>query len=167
MEKLTLNTSYYFLNMCVEEEEFVKKGANLLKYTNGTYFSAKVTFENNGNLKIGMSASCEIIIEKAENVVAVPLEAVQTSYGGKYVIVVNDDGSTSEVSVETGISNDAYIQIKSGISEGTTVQMIESSTSSQTSGVMGFEKSSFRGGMSESSNFNGGVAPTEMKPNMP
>ena len=32
MEKLTLNTSYYFLNMCVEEE-FVKKGANLLKYT--------------------------------------------------------------------------------------------------------------------------------------
>ena len=27
MEKLTLNTSYYFLNMCVEEEEFVKKGA--------------------------------------------------------------------------------------------------------------------------------------------
>ena len=160
MEKLTLNTSYYFLNMCVEEEEFVKKGANLLKYTNGTYFSAKVTFENNGNLKIGMSASCE-------NVVAVPLEAVQTSDDGKYVIVVNDDGSTSEVSVETGISNDAYIQIKSGISEGTTVQMIESSTSSQTSGVMGFEKSSFRGGMSESSNFNGGVAPTEMKPNMP
>lgn len=152
--------------MCVEEE-FVKKGANLLKYTNGTYFSAKVTFENNGNLKIGMSASCEIIIEKAENVLAVPLEAVQTSDGGKYVIVVNDDGSTSEVSVETGISNDAYIQIKSGISEGTTVQMIESSTSSQTSGVMGFEKSSFRVGMSESSNFNGGVAPTEMKPNMP
>ena len=45
--------------------------------------------------------------------------------------------------------------------------MIESSTSSQTSGVMGFEKSSFRGGMSESSNFNGGVAATEMKPNMP
>lgn len=166
MEKLTLNTSYYFLNMCVEEE-FVKKGANLLKYTNGTYFSAKVTFENNGNLKIGMSASCEIIIEKAENVVAVPLEAVQTSDDGKYVIVVNDDGNTSEVSVETGISNDAYIQIKSGISEGTTVQMIESSTSSQTSGVMGFEKSSFRGGMSESLNFNGGVAPTEMKPNMP
>lgn len=40
MEKLTLNTSYYFLNMCVEEEEFVKKGANLLKYTNGTYLTA-------------------------------------------------------------------------------------------------------------------------------
>lgn len=28
MEKLTLNTSYYYLNMCVEEEEFVKKGEN-------------------------------------------------------------------------------------------------------------------------------------------
>ena len=82
--------------------------------SNGSYFSAVVTFDNNGNLKIGMSATCEIIIERAENVVAVPLEAIQTSDEGKYVIVV-DGNSTSEVAVETGISNDAYIEIKSGI----------------------------------------------------
>lgn len=97
--------------------------------SNGSYFSATVTFDNNGNLKIGMSASCEIIIEKAENVVAVPVEAIQTSDEGKYVIVVNSDGSTSNVNVETGISNDAYTEIKSGIEEGTTVQMMESSGS--------------------------------------
>lgn len=114
--------------------------------SSGSYFSAKVTFENNGNLKIGMSASCEIIIEKAESVVALPLEAVQTSDDGKYVVVVNNDGSTSEVSVETGISNDAYIEIKSGISEGTTVQMTESATSSQTGGEMNFERGNFNGG---------------------
>lgn len=101
--------------------------------SNGSYFEAVVTFENNGNLKIGMSATCEIIIEKAENVVAVPLEAIQTSDSGKYVIKVNDNGSTSEVSVETGISNDAYIEIKSGISEGDTVQMTESDSSSSSS----------------------------------
>lgn len=104
--------------------------------SNGSYFNAIVTFENNGNLKIGMSATCEIIIEEAENVVAVPLEAIQTSDTGKYVIVVNSDGSTSEISVETGISNDAYIEVKSGITENTTVQMTESENSSNSNNFM-------------------------------
>jgi hypothetical protein len=123
--------------------------------SSGSYFTAQVTFENNGNLKIGMSATCEIIIEKAENVVAVPLEAIQTSDDGKYVIVVNKDGSTSNVSVETGISNDAYIEIKSGISENTTVQMSESSSSTSTS------KGGFSGGMEGNmNNGGGGFSPT-------
>lgn len=39
-EKLSLNTSYYFLTMCVENEEVVKKGENILKYTNGKYLVA-------------------------------------------------------------------------------------------------------------------------------
>ena len=40
MEKLALNTSYYYLSMCVEEEEYVKKGDSLLKYSNGKYLVA-------------------------------------------------------------------------------------------------------------------------------
>lgn len=106
--------------------------------SSGSYFSSTVTFENNGNLKIGMSASCEIIIESAENVVAVPLEAIQTSDEGKYVVVVEKNGETSNVTVETGISNDAYIEIKSGITEGTTIQMTESSVSNSNNGFGNF-----------------------------
>ena len=120
--------------------------------SNGSYFSATVTFDNNGNLKIGMSATCEIIIERAENVVAVPVEAIQTSDEGKYVIVVNSDGSTSNVSVETGISNDAYTEIKSGISEGTTVQMTESSENSKNGFNMNFNGNA-PGGREMTSNF--------------
>lgn len=116
--------------------------------SSGSYFTAEVTFENDGNLKIGMSATCEIIIESAENVVAVPIEAVQTSDDGTYVIVVNSDGSTSNVTVETGISNDAYIEIKSGISENTIVQMSDSSSSESSEG-MSFDRGS--------SNFGGGM----------
>ena len=41
----------------------------------------------------------------------------------KYVIVVNDDGTTSEVEVETGISDDSYVEIVSGLSEGQKVQI--------------------------------------------
>lgn len=40
VEKISLNTSYYFLTMCAEKEEYVKKGSNLLMYTNGTYIAA-------------------------------------------------------------------------------------------------------------------------------
>lgn len=114
--------------------------------SSGSYFTAVVTFDNNGNQKIGMSATCEIIIESAENVVAVPVEAIQTSDEGKYVIVVNEDGTTNNVIVETGISNDAYTEIKSGISENTTVK-IQSQDSS--------ENNSFRGGMPGGMNFEG------------
>ena len=119
--------------------------------SSGSYFTAAVTFDNNGNQKIGMSATCEIIIESAENVIAVPVEAIQTSDEGKYVIVVNEDGTTSNVIVETGISNDAYTEIKSGITENTTIK-IQSEESS--------ESSSFRGGMPGGMNFEG-------MPNMP
>lgn len=39
-EKLELSTSYYYETMCVEEDDTVKKGENILKYTNGTYLTA-------------------------------------------------------------------------------------------------------------------------------
>ena len=62
--------------------------------TSGTTFSAVVEFANDGNVKSGMSASCSIVLEKAENCIEVPIEAVQTSGEQKYVIVVKDDGTT-------------------------------------------------------------------------
>lgn len=43
----------------------------------------------------------------------------------KYVIVVNDDGSTSEIVVKTGISDEYYVEIVSGLSEGQKVQIEE------------------------------------------
>lgn len=104
--------------------------------SNGSSFTGTVVFENDGDLKIGMSASCTITLEKAENVVAVPIEAVQTEGNTKYVIVVNEDGTTSNVTVETGLSNDAYVEIKSGLEGGETIQMIEE-TSSSSSGQSG------------------------------
>lgn len=230
-EKLYLHASYYFEELLVEENVYVKEGTNIIKYTNGTYltapydcvvvstelpaedevcttnhyievksietlcmnlsvsesdinkieigdvvnitltasnekiegyitsisevgtysssgsyFTAIVTFENNGNLKIGMSATCEIVIEKAENVISVPKEAIQTSDDGTYVIVVNSDGSTTNTKVETGISNDAYIEIKSGITEGTSIQITENSNSNSSNMRGGFNKENFGGG---------------------
>ena len=39
-EKLDLTTSYYFKAMCVEDDDTVKEGDNLLEYTNGEFLKA-------------------------------------------------------------------------------------------------------------------------------
>lgn len=39
-EKLELHATYYFEEIYVEENELVKKGTKILKYTNGTYLKA-------------------------------------------------------------------------------------------------------------------------------
>lgn len=40
IEKITFNTNYYFLTLCVEKGDYVKAGENLLEYKNGTYITA-------------------------------------------------------------------------------------------------------------------------------
>lgn len=147
-------------------EGFITSVSEVGSYSSsGSYFTAVVTFNNNGNQKIGMSATCEIIIESAEDVIAVPVEAIQTSDEGKYVVVINNDGTTTNTIVETGISSDAYIEIKSGITENTTVQIVESSESSSDSfgGRMNGRGGNFEG-------FSGGGMkdfPSGGMPNMP
>lgn len=93
--------------------------------SNGSIYTAKVTFSNDGNLKIGMSAQANIILEKAEDVLAVPKEAVNNNK-----VIVIENNSTKEVSVEIGIENDAYIEIKSGLEEGEIVQITSQESSS-------------------------------------
>lgn len=46
--------------------------------SNGSKFTVTVEFENDGEILVGMTGKIEVILEKAENVVAVPVEAVET-----------------------------------------------------------------------------------------
>lgn len=39
-EQIEPHASYYLDEICVEENQFVEKGVNILKYTNGTYLTA-------------------------------------------------------------------------------------------------------------------------------
>lgn len=213
-ENLNLHTSYYLSEVYVQENEYIAKGENILKYTNGTYltapynlvvtslnlpdvgliftskhsisvkgtdtlqttltvdeddldivyvgqeaqitisalnnkvytgyvtnisttasyssngskFTVTVEFENDGEILIGMTGKTEVILEKAENVVAVPIEAVETENKISYVKIINADKTVEQVQVETGISNDAYIEIKSGVKEGDILQITETTS---------------------------------------
>lgn len=232
-ETLELNTYRYFKEIYVEENDFVEEGANILKYTNGTYltapyncvitkisipeeagdrctsmhnievqstneltmnisieeeeiakvkvgqevsitvnayedktytgtvkkinqigtyasngssFSAVVSFTNDGDVKIGMSGSCNITLEKAENVISVPIEAVQTKNNGKYVVVKNEDGTTQNVAITTGISNDAYVEVTSGLTGSEIIEMTVQTTTSNNTNPKGMGMGEMTGG---------------------
>ena len=92
--------------------------------SSGTTFSATVEFKNDGSVKLGMSVSCTVIIKEEKDVISVPVNAVATNSEGKqYVVKVNSDGKTEEVIVETGIANENYVQIISGLATDDTIQI--------------------------------------------
>ena len=81
------------------------------------------------NLQADMQAVCTIIIEKAENVVALPIEAIQKDEENKtYVNLVQDGTETEKAYIKTGISDEYYVEIEEGLSVGDRVQIIKSST---------------------------------------
>ena len=106
-------------------------------------YSVEITFEKTAQMLAGMSASVEVILEKAENVLVVPLTAVNDHGRTSFVYTGKNDKDgtlTDEVEVELGISDETYVDIKSGLSQGDTIyyQMQGSEDSSSGGAMNGF-----------------------------
>ena len=88
-----------------------------------------------------MNVDAEIVVEKVENVLAVPVSSLNR---GNNVYVKGDKTDKNDsapegyktVEVQTGISDDDYIEIKSGLSEGELVRGQEMDTSSDLQKMM-------------------------------
>ena len=92
-------------------------------------FNITVTFEEDMLLENDTVVQCKVTLEKADDVIAVPVEAVQTNgQSQKYVTVINEDGTTIETIVETGISDPFYIEITKGLNGGEKIQLTTSTT---------------------------------------
>jgi multidrug efflux pump subunit AcrA (membrane-fusion protein) len=68
-----------------------------------------------------MTANVEIIAQREEDTLLVPVAAVARREGKRVVSVQKPDGSTEEREVEIGISDGVQIAIKTGLKEGETV----------------------------------------------
>jgi len=71
----------------------------------------------------GMIARCRISCERAENVLAVPVEALAFDERGPSVILVSAFGKASRRRVTTGTSTSQFVEVRQGLSEGDTVRI--------------------------------------------
>lgn len=79
-------------------------------------------------LRPGQSASVEITVSSATNVLAVPAAAVQT-VGGASSVQVPANGAETRRTVEIGVRGDQYVEIKSGLTAGEEVVLPQVTTS--------------------------------------
>lgn len=85
----------------------------------GTAFPVKIRLPENKTLrfKLGMNGDVEIILEKKEDVLVVPLEAVKKKKGKAFVKVL-ENGNLKEVEITTGLETETKIEVLSGLEEG-------------------------------------------------
>ena len=82
-------------------------------------YNVSISFDtDNESVKSGMSISANIIIESVADVLVTLSSAVKTMGGKSFVEVMNSEGRVERKTVEIGITDDASIEIKSGLSEG-------------------------------------------------
>lgn len=79
--------------------------------------------ETNKNLLPGLTVSCRIIIDKIEDVLYVPLDAINEE-GDKNYVYKKSGGGYNKVEVETGASNSDFIIITSGLEVGDDIALV-------------------------------------------
>jgi multidrug efflux pump subunit AcrA (membrane-fusion protein) len=80
--------------------------------------------ETHKNLLPGLTVSCRIIIDKIENVLYLPADAVSTE-GDKTYVYKKTGAGYEKTEVKTGISNSDYIIINSGLKENDKIALID------------------------------------------
>ena len=95
------------------------------KNENGVaYFTAIVDFQGDAQIRIGMNAEVVIVKEQADNVLTVPVDAIQFGADNEtFVLVKNESEETENRPVTTGITDGIHIQIAAGLAEGEVVLM--------------------------------------------
>ena len=118
----------------LEDETFTGVVTNVS--SNGTTTSGTTTYpvtiriDDYGELMPGMNATVSIVVDSAENALSIPNGAVVR---GGYVLVTADSPSAANaadmaapdgyvyVRVETGVSDDSYVEVVSGLTEDDTI----------------------------------------------
>lgn len=113
--------------------------------TSATTYPVTVRIDDYGALWPGMNVDAEIVIQESDNALSIPSAAVER--GNKVLITATSPSAANAledtapegyvyVSVETGVSNDSYIAITSGLQDGDTVAYQPATGSSSEMGMM-------------------------------
>ena len=111
-----------------------------------TTYPVTVRIDDTEGLRSGMNVDAEIVLSSADGVLAIPSLAVNR---GNTVLITSDSPSAVNaleqeapegyvyVQVTTGVSDDSYIEITSGLQEGDTVAYLRAASSESGSMMMG------------------------------
>ncbi|QOS98905.1 HlyD family efflux transporter periplasmic adaptor subunit [Brevibacterium sp. JNUCC-42] len=96
--------------------ELPKEGT---KQDKAVRFEVKIAVEDSSQMKHGMSGDCDINIHKKENVMRLPVNAVEVVEEGKGMVMVKGpSGDPVPKDVEIGIEGAEYVEIVSGLKAG-------------------------------------------------
>ena len=126
-------------------------------------YTVEIKVPKDDQMKQGMNASATITIEEKDQILTLPMNALQEQGDRTFVYTEkSEDGTLSgEVEIETGLTDGNTVEITSGLSEGETVYYMRSdgnSTGSSNSGMpdMGGDgKNSMGGNMPGGGDFSG------------
>ena len=108
-----------------------------------TSYPVTVSLSGDDKIKMGMNCSAEIIIESKENVLCVPVEAVEVRRG-KYYVTLSDN---TEKEVEVGLYDEDNIEIVSGLNKGDEILLPETVKSNEAESRQKMGNMNFGGGM--------------------
>ncbi|MDD3244073.1 MAG: efflux RND transporter periplasmic adaptor subunit [Eubacteriales bacterium] len=98
-----------------------------------TTYSVTLLVDVSEGMKQGMNGTATILVEQRNGVVLVPIQALQISKDGQYVWL-SGQGSDGEpgikTAVTTGLSNDSYAEVLTGLSAGDKVVIVRTATAS-------------------------------------
>ena len=120
----------------IEDQEFegeVTKIGNTASVSGGVAkYTITITIPKDDKMKQGMNASATITIEDREDVLTLPMNALQEKGDRTFVYTEKaDDGNLfGETEVTTGLSDGSTVEITDGLEEGTTVYYLRSESSS-------------------------------------
>ena len=86
-----------------------------------TKYTVHVTMERGENMLDGMNAAVSILVDNTEDILLVPVEALIEDESGVYVYTEYNEKKESfgnKVEVTTGVSDGTYVEILSGLEEG-------------------------------------------------
>ncbi len=115
----------------------VSKISNTAQSQNGvSYFTATVELEYDENMKIGLTAEATMLKETSEDVITISMDAISFEDDNTaYVLVKNSSEQLEVTYIETGLSDGTTVEILSGLDENDVVYATSSTASSISSGM--------------------------------
>jgi len=121
INKVSAGTKAYITVAVASEKPYEGTVTYISPAANSTtmLYPAEIYIDNTDrSIKPGMFASLKLVVDRRENTVSVPLNAVLEKGGDKFVYIIDANNVAHKKAVETGIKNDEYIEIISGVQNG-------------------------------------------------